>query len=120
MGALHVARLVPFFRGRFLDSPVLLFGRPLAHGDAACRLTTRALPRRSAVRRRYQWRVLADRSADARLADFARLQQRSFRVLQASPRGYRHFLKRNLSARRVEVIDGVWRPVSPARGAQQA
>jgi hypothetical protein len=72
------------------------------------------------TRLRYQRRMTANRTASQRLADFARLQEASFRVLCASPRGYRHFLERNLRARRVEVVDGVWKPVSPARGAQQA
>ncbi len=72
------------------------------------------------VRSRYQRRVREGRSVTDRLADFARLQRASFNVLRASPRGYRHFLERNLYSRRVEVIDGVWRPVSPARSARQA
>ena len=72
------------------------------------------------VRSRYQRRVRENRSARDRLVDFAKLQQASFRVLRGSPHGYRHFLERNLNSRRVEVIDGVWRPVSPARRSQQA
>ncbi len=72
------------------------------------------------ARSRYRRRVCENRSASDRLADFAKLQEASFRVLGASPRGYRHFLMRNLNSRRVEVIDGVWRPVSPARRSQQA
>jgi len=72
------------------------------------------------VRSRYMRRVRENRSAGDRLANFAKLQEASFRVLRASPHGYRHFLKRNLYSRRVEVIDGEWRPVSPARRSQQA
>jgi hypothetical protein len=72
------------------------------------------------IRSRYMRRMRVSRSASDRLADFAKLQQASFCVLRASPRGYRHFLVRNLRSRRVEVIDGNWRPVSPARRAQQA
>ena len=71
------------------------------------------------LRTRYLQRVHAQRSVDDRLADFAKLQQASFRVLRQSPHGYRHFLRRNMTSRRAEVIDGVWRPVSPARRAQQ-
>jgi hypothetical protein len=71
------------------------------------------------IRSQYLKRVQEQRSAGERLADFARLQQASFRVLRESPRGYEHFLRRNLNSRRAEVIDGVWRPVSPARRAQQ-
>ena len=71
------------------------------------------------IRSQYMRRVRENRSVDERLADFAKLQQASFRVLRESPRGYRHFLHRNLASRRTEVIDGVWRPVSPARSSQQ-
>mgnify|MGYP001103940479 CR=1 FL=1 len=71
------------------------------------------------IRTRYMRHLRENRTADQRLADFAKLQQASFRVLRESPRGYQHFLRRNLNARRAEVIDGVWRPVSPARRAQQ-
>jgi hypothetical protein len=71
------------------------------------------------IRAQYMRRVQGSRSAGERLADFARLQQASIRVLCESPRGYRHFLLRNLASRRAEVIDGVWRPVSPARRSQQ-
>ena len=71
------------------------------------------------IRLRWKRRVRENRSAGERLADFAKLQQASFRVLRESPQGYRHFLHRNLASRRTEVIDGVWRPVSPARRSQQ-
>ncbi len=71
------------------------------------------------IRTRYMRHLRENRTADQRLADFAKLQQASFRVLRESPRGYQHFLRRNLNSRRAEVIDGVWRPVSPARRAQQ-
>ena len=71
------------------------------------------------IRTRYLRHMREQRSASQRLADFAKLQQASFRVLRESPRGYQHFLRRNLNSRRAEVIDGVWRPVSPARRAQQ-
>ncbi len=70
-------------------------------------------------RSRYMRRVREHRNAGDRLACFAELQKASFRVLRASPRGYRHFLERNLSSRCVKVIDGEWRPVSPARRSQQ-
>ena len=71
------------------------------------------------IRTRYMRHLRENRTADQRLADFAKLQQASFRALRESPRGYQHFLRRNLNSRRAEVIDGVWRPVSPARRAQQ-
>jgi len=71
------------------------------------------------IRSRHMRRVRDTRSVRERLVDFAKLQQASFRVLSASPRGYQHFLRRNVHSRRAEVIDGVWRPVSPARRSQQ-
>ena len=71
------------------------------------------------IRSRYVRRLRENSSADERLAAFERLQQASFRVLRESPRGYRHFLERNLHSRRVEVIDGEWRPVASARRSQQ-
>ncbi|HPM81409.1 MAG TPA: hypothetical protein PLF81_11955 [Candidatus Anammoximicrobium sp.] len=71
------------------------------------------------IRTRYMRHVRENRSAAQRLADFARLQEGSFRVLRQSPHGYQYFLRRNLASRRAEVIDGVWKPVSPARRAQQ-
>jgi len=67
------------------------------------------------IRERYARRMRENRSPGERLAAFKKLQQASFRVLRASPRGYRHFLERNLHSRRVEVIDGEWRPVAPDR-----
>ena len=70
-------------------------------------------------RSRHMRRARMNRSIDQRLADFTKLQQASFRVLRASPDGYRHFLKRNLHSRRVEVIDGEWRPVSPVQRSKQ-
>lgn len=72
------------------------------------------------IRTRYMRRVRENRSAGDRLADFAKLQEASLGVLRASPRGYRHFLARNLHSRRVQVINGEWKPVSPARRAEQA
>ena len=69
------------------------------------------------ARNRFQRRLSEQRTPGERLAELARLQQASFRLLRESPHGYEHFLRRNLESRRVEVIDGVWRPVSPARRA---
>jgi hypothetical protein len=69
------------------------------------------------IRTRYQRQRWENRTADERLAEMAKLQQVSFRVLRESPSGYQHFLRRNMASRRAEVIDGVWRPVSPARRA---
>jgi hypothetical protein len=41
-------------------------------------------------------------------------------LLQTSPDGLQHFLRRNFRSRRAEVIHGEWRPVSPDRRADQA
>ena len=70
------------------------------------------------LRTRFQRRLNEKRSPGERLAEFAMLQQASFRLLRESPQGYEHFVRRNLESRRVEVVDGVWRPVCPARRAQ--
>ena len=71
------------------------------------------------VRARYMRRLRENQTAAERLAEFAKLQQASFRVLCQSPRGFQHFIRRNMASRRAEVIDGVWRPISAARRAQQ-
>lgn len=52
---------------------------------------------------------------DERMARFARLQQASFELLRSSAEGYWNYLKRNYTSRSAEVVDGQWRPVSPAR-----
>ncbi len=72
-----------------------------------------------AVRAKYLRRMRENRTPSERLAQLARLQRASFRVLCASPHGYQHYVRRNMALRRAEVIDGVWRPVSPVRRAQQ-
>lgn len=71
-----------------------------------------------AARLRLMRQLQQQRTAAQRLADFARLQQTSFRVLCASPEGYQHFLRRNLTSRRAQVTDGKWSPVSAARCTQ--
>lgn len=71
------------------------------------------------IRMRYMRHVRENRTAGERLAEFAKLQRASFRVLCQSPRGFQHYVRRNMASRRAEVSDGVWRPVSPARRAQQ-
>ncbi len=74
-----------------------------------------------AIRRRseYARRVGDARTPGQRLADFARIQQVAFSILRASPNGYHHFVRRNYRARRVEVINGQFRPVLPDRRTQQ-
>jgi len=51
----------------------------------------------TAVRLPLVRRLQQQRTAGQRLAAFAGLQETSFRVLCASPAGYRHFLRRNLA-----------------------
>lgn len=69
------------------------------------------LRRREAVQRR----AMAELSPSERLARMVELQVEAWRMLQASPEGMRHFLRRNYRSRRAEVIDGRWQPVSPDR-----
>ena len=54
-------------------------------------------------------------SPEERIERFRALQQASFAVLQSSPHGYQHFLRRNYHLRRSEVVDGQWQPVSTDR-----
>ena len=72
------------------------------------------------LRARMQQHVVATESPEQRLARMADLQRASFELLASSPAGWQHFLRRNFASRRVEVIDGIWRPVSPDRRALQA
>ena len=71
------------------------------------------------LRSKFMRRMQDARSVDQRLDQFAKLQQVSFDLLLASPEGYQNFLRRNLHSRRVEVVDGEYQPISPARRAQQ-
>ena len=66
---------------------------------------------------RARQRIFRDESPHQRLARFIELQKRCFEVLRSSPDGFRHFLQRNYRARRTEVTDGRWRPVSADRDA---
>lgn len=71
-------------------------------------------------RRKEQQRVSLDESVVERLNRFIKLQIASFELLHSSPEGYRNFLRRNHKSRRVEVIDGVWHPVSADRRTREA
>ena len=69
------------------------------------------------ARRRFMRRMRQNQSVSERLARFAELQQAWSALLQSSPDGYQHFIRRNMASRRVEVVDGEWKPVSPDRRA---
>ncbi len=71
-------------------------------------------------RRERQRRISRDESAESRLARFIQLQTASFELLRSSPEGYREFHRRNHKSRRVEVVDGVWHPVSVDRRIPEA
>jgi len=64
------------------------------------------------LRRKQQRRISRDESVEERFIRFINLQTASFELLRSSPEGYRNFLRRNHKSRRVEVVDGVWQPVS--------
>ncbi|MHB8899500.1 MAG: hypothetical protein ACYC6Y_12190 [Thermoguttaceae bacterium] len=66
-------------------------------------------------RRRFARRMRGGESPEQRLARFVQLQRKLLELLRTSPRGWHHFVRRNLQSRRVEEIDGQWRPVSPDR-----
>jgi hypothetical protein len=72
------------------------------------------------LRRQKQRRMSRDESVEDRLNRFIKLQIASFELLCSSPEGYRNFLRRNHKSRRVEVIDGVWHPVSADRRTPEA
>lgn len=71
------------------------------------------------ARTNFQRRLRGVDSYEQRLARFVQLQRGSFELLQASPDGFQHFLRRNFHARRAEVTHGQWRPVSPDRRSDQ-
>jgi phenylacetate-coenzyme A ligase PaaK-like adenylate-forming protein len=62
---------------------------------------TEQFARRDRFRRKMQWL----KTPSQRMADMARLQQNSWRVLKNSPAGYARFLRRNFKARAIEVRD---------------
>ncbi len=72
------------------------------------------------LRRQRQQRIGRNESVEERLNRFIELQTASFELLRSSPEGYRNFLRRNHKSRRVEVIDGVWYPVSVDRHTPEA
>ena len=72
------------------------------------------------TRTHFERRLRGSESPEQRLARFVQLQRRSFELLQASPDGFQHFLRRNFQSRRAEVINGEWRPISRNRRADQA
>ena len=67
--------------------------------------------------RRSRWaaRVRSGETAEQRMERFAALQQHAFELLQSSPDGFAHFLKRNYRLRRAEFVDGSWQPVETDR-----
>lgn len=71
------------------------------------------------LHRRHQ-SLATEETGEQQFARFAELQAASFRLLQSSPEGWQHFLRRNYAARRAEVIDGRWQPLSPDRPADGA
>lgn len=72
------------------------------------------------ARTRFARRLRSRESPEERLARFSQLQRELFDLLRASPDGFQHFFRRNLQARRVEVVHGEWRPVSRDRRFDQA
>lgn len=72
------------------------------------------------LRRKHQRQRCRDESVEERIDRFIKLQTASFELLRSSPEGYRNFLRRNHKSRRVEVIDGVWQPVSADRRTPEA
>lgn len=67
------------------------------------------------LRARAAQRLRSQETGELRLQRLAQLQRVSFELLRSSPSGLEHFLRRNMASRRVEVINGKWRPVSADR-----
>ena len=72
------------------------------------------------AREQFERRWREGESPEQRLERFLQLQQQAFEILAASPDGFQHFLRRNYQSRRMEVVNGEWRPVSPDRRSDQA
>lgn len=67
------------------------------------------------IRRRRQQHSTSAESVEERFVRFIQLQTASFDLLRKSPEGFQNLLRRNHKSRRVEVVDGVWQPVSAER-----
>ena len=72
------------------------------------------------ARANLQRHLTLDESGEQRLERFVRLQQAAFELLRSSPEGYQHFLKRNMRLRRIQVIDGKWKPVATDRPSAES
>ena len=73
--------------------------------------------RRLSARDRAVQRLNHLRSAEERLDVMEALQQEAFMLLGSSPNGREHFHRKNCHNRRARYINGEWKPVSAARGA---
>ena len=71
------------------------------------------------TRTQFERELRSGESPDQRFARFVQLQRTSFQLLQDSPAGFQHFLRRNFQSRRAEMTNGKWRPVSPDRCSDQ-
>lgn len=60
-----------------------------------------------AVRDRFQRRRWRAMTPGQRLEAMARLQERAWAILQSSPEGYAHFIRRNFRARAINVESAV-------------
>ncbi len=71
--------------------------------------------RLNAAKRDRSKKESGEESIDDRMDRFAQLQKASFQLLVSSPNGWQSFLSRNYKARRVEFVNGKWRPISTVR-----
>jgi hypothetical protein len=67
-----------------------------------------------AIRDRFRRKMAARETYSQRMAKMAELQEATWKVLQASPTGWAHFLRRNFKARAIDVqhLDAT-RPSTP-------
>lgn len=73
-----------------------------------------------AVRDRWRRRLASGETPEQRLMRLSDLHRSAVELLRSSPESWQHFLRRNFKSRRVEVIDGQWRPVSADRCSYRA
>lgn len=85
--------------------------RRIMEGDLGMSDNADALMAREKAQREKNWRS----TPEERMRQLAVLQETAFQWLRRSPKGYRHFLRRNYKSRRAEMIDGTVRPVSADR-----
>jgi hypothetical protein len=63
------------------------------------------ISRQFALRDRMRKKLAAQETYSQRMEKMARLQEATWRALQASPAGWAHFLRRNFKARAIDIAN---------------